>query len=161
MHTYRGIEFFFEKGMSPEMKQTIRDVNAGLSRARAEYLADLKITWDMPERLMLSILQARFDVKPGWSELFVAKGGPKGPRLGCYLDGVLVYGEARRVDPRIREVMLHIDQGWSLDALKRGPATYHPGKPPMHKVWRASREAKAATKAVAAAAREAYEADAA
>jgi hypothetical protein len=137
-----------EGDLSPETRELVGKVNGNLMRVRAEYLRNVLVTWDMPERLMLEILQARLkldkDLANAWYQRIYEEGGPSERTLRNYLLEVLTYEVARRVDPRIREILLLLDQGIERGSLPRGPATFHPGQPPSHKRWRAAREAKAA-----------------
>jgi len=136
------------EGMSSETREVVAEVNRNLMRLRREYLASVSVTWDMPEKLMLEILQARLFIDKEYYRKMSDAGCPSSG-LGSYVDQV-IHGYALRVNPRVREALLLIDQGIQPSGLPRGHATYHPGEPPPHKRWRAARAAKADAAARAA-----------
>lgn len=136
--------FSFDRNTtSPETRELIMQVNKELRLARMKCLCSVQVTRDMPELLMLEILKAREHLAPGWYCAITERGGPSYRRLSGYVSGVLG-GMAMRVDPRVRDILVGIDQNEEIGIQPRQPATYHPGLPPDHKRWRAAREARAA-----------------
>jgi len=110
-------------------------------------VADQPVTAEMTERQMLHILQARQRVLPYWYGMIERSGGPSTRRLTGYIAGALA-GYAMRVDPRVRAILLAIQNGGQpgtkLEPLPPGPPQYLPGDPPPWKRRRAARAAKAA-----------------
>lgn len=130
---------------------------------RMQVLRLIQVTPDMPERLMLGVLQARmYLVDNGyevWARQVSMMGGPElnAGSLRGYVEQVLD-GVARRVDPRVREALLLYDRGIQpTPGRSRGPAMYHPGRPPAHKRWRIARKARKEAAAVYAAQLEEHE----
>ncbi|CAO4184575.1 hypothetical protein [Methylorubrum extorquens] len=133
-----------EGKLSLETRALIERVNENLTRVRAEYLSRVQVTWDMPEGLMLEILDARLklgeNLANAWLQRIYEEGGPAPRRLLKYLHDVLDRGLARRVDPRIREILLLLDRGIPRGSLPRGPGTFHPGSLTYHGIRRLQRE---------------------
>ncbi|MFF9550873.1 hypothetical protein [Methylobacterium fujisawaense] len=113
-------------------------------------VADQKVTPEMTDRQMLHILQARQQVLPYWYGMVERSGGPSTRRLIGYIAGALA-GYAMRVDPRVRAILLAVDNGGKpntkLGPLPPQPPQYMPGEPPPWRRRRAAREAKAAREA--------------
>lgn len=111
-------------------------------------VADQRVTPEMTDRQMLHILQARQHALPYWYGMIERSGGPSTRRLIGYIAGALS-GYAMRVDPRIRAILLAVENGGrpgtKLAPLPPGPPQYLPGEPPPWKRRRAARAAKAAS----------------
>jgi len=110
-------------------------------------IASQPVTPEMTDRQMLHILQARQFIRPWWYAMIESSGGPSTRRLVGYIAGALS-GYAMRVDPRVRAILLALENGGKpgtkLEPLPPGPPQYLPGDPPPWKRRRTARAAKAA-----------------
>jgi hypothetical protein len=122
--------FETDPDLSPETNETILRVRAELNWARQVALCKVKVTPDMPERMMLEVLMARLSDSRETSEDLVRKirdaGGPDVNRLTKYLYDVVDLHMSRRIDPRVRDALLLIDQGIEPGTMPRASG-FHPG----------------------------------
>lgn len=103
---------------------------------------------------MLHVLDARFGESREAADELTRKiseaGGPDENRLHRYLYDVLYRGMSRRIDARVRDALLLIDQGIKPGTVRRASG-FHPGTPTPYlrrlalqkeKIWRAEYEAQ-------------------
>ncbi len=117
--------------LSAETNEVIRLVRGQLLAAQDEILRQVKVTPDMPERMMLQVLEARLGESREASEDLTRRiseaGGPDENRLHRYLYDVLYRGMSRRIDARVRDALLLIDQGIKPGTVPRATG-FHPGR---------------------------------
>lgn len=132
MHLLEYEVFEADPELSPETNETIRLVQGQLLAAQDEILRQVKVTADMPERMMLQVLDARFGESREAADELTRKiseaGGPNENRLHRYLYDVLYRGMSRRIDARVRDALLMIDQGIKPGTVPRATG-FHPGTP--------------------------------
>lgn len=135
-----------EGNPSPETRATIEQLNEDLKKDRIGRLWSVLITLDMPERLVLEILDARLatDERAAgyWCHVIHEEGGPSPRVLRKYLRDVLDRGLGVRIDHRIRLILAeHDGAGVPKGKLPRTPELFHSGKLPPAVIRRVQREA--------------------
>jgi histone H3/H4 len=130
-----------------ETRAEIESLNRDLRQARIERLCRVMVTLDMPEHLVLEVLDARLTLMPedsvrDYCRMIQEEGGPSPRALRKYVRDVLDRGFGLRVDQRIRPILATIDgAGAPAGKPPREPELFHSGTLPPAAIRRMQREA--------------------
>jgi hypothetical protein len=132
-----------------ETREAIEGLNRKLREARFKCLVMVEVTLDMPEQLVLEILDARLALMPEhtankYCRQIHEEGGPSPRALRKYLRDVLDRGYGLRIDHRVRSILADFDgAGTPGGRPPREPELFHSGSLPPAAIRRMQRHAPA------------------